>query len=349
MEKTRKIILYCSCLLVFIFAALGGIRAAQAAYFSFSPSDGVYQKAENFTVGVFVNTDVAINAVQGMVNFPTEYLEAVAVKNNNNSIIDLWIQKPSFSNAGNTGNVRFEGVVLSPGFVGSSGKIFDVVFRIKKEGAAELSFTEFAILANDGLATNLSVPNKKASFVFKGALPQEEFAEQKDIKIIQKKIKSVEEKIESMVQTPVQIPVQTPEVAPETEKGILGLWKILPKWVKFSVLTLVGIAAIILALIVIILGLIIIVWLWSYAWRWREKFNHWFNRTLKRIRNFFRRLFRLAEFAEKEMEENIKYAAHQIENDFREAEIDDSLKETLKNYLNSLKKIIRRFITRNKI
>ena len=255
------------------------------------------------------------------------------------------MQKPSFSNAGNTGNVRFEGVVLNPGFVGSNGKILDVVFRVKKEGTAELNFTEFAILANDGLGTNLSASNGKASFFFKGILPQEqqESVQQKDIKAIQEKIKSVEEKIGTMSQTSTQV------LPLETEKGILGLWKVLPKWVKVSVLALVGIAAIILALIIISLGLVIIIWLWSYAWRRREKFSSWFDRTPKRIRIFFRRLFRLAEIAEEEIEGDVKYAARQIEKDFKKAEIDDSLEGTLKNYLSSLKKIIRRFITRNKI
>ena len=108
---------------------------------------------ENFTVAVLVNSDQSINAVSGVLDFPTEYLQVVSL-NKTNSIINLWVQNPSFSNTGDRGDVRFEGIKLNPGFVGSGGQIIDIVFRVKKIGSAEVYFTESSILANDGLGSN---------------------------------------------------------------------------------------------------------------------------------------------------------------------------------------------------
>ncbi len=307
----------------------GGIKTAQAAYFYFSPSNGTYNRSGNFTVSVFVNAETAINAVQGTVNFPTAYLEAIDVESNNYSIVDLWVEKPSFSNAGEIGNVRFEGVILNPGFSGTQGKVIDVVFRAKKEGAAELNFTDFAILANDGLGTNVSAQNGKAIFTLLSALsPKEEkTVQQKDINAINEKIKAFEQKIGLMSQTSTSV------VMPEIEKGILGLWSILPKWVKMTTLIFVGVTTVILSLIILGLGLVVFIWLLKLM--------------PKKIKRFFAEVFGFAEMAEKELKGDVKYTLRELEKDFKEAEVDESLENTIKNYFLSVKKIISRFFTKN--
>jgi len=166
MEKKNKNSKILGAAIFSVLLFFGILSQTEAAYFYFSPDKGSYYKNENFKVSVFVNSDISINAAEAIINFPTEYLEAATVNNIvNNSIIDLWVQKPSFSNAGNTGNVRFEGVILNPGYSGPNGKLLEITFRIKKEGAAELNFDGFSILANDGLGTNVSTPGANASFV----------------------------------------------------------------------------------------------------------------------------------------------------------------------------------------
>lgn len=331
---------------IFILCAVAfGVSEAEAANFYFSPASGVFNKNENFTAGVFVNSETAINAVQGLVNFPVEYLEVLSVKSNNNSIVDLWVQKPSFSNAGSDGNVHFEGVILNPGFSGVSGKIIDIVFRVKKEGSAGLNFSSFSILANDGRGTNVSVPGGNASFVLLPAVvvpvveekPVQQ-VQREDIDLIENKIKSVEEKIDSIGQATNVV---------ETETGILGIWEILPKWVKVSVLALIGVASIILALVILSFGLVVLIWFWSYVWRRREKINNWLGRVPKRIRNHSLRLLGFAEMAEKEMESDVRYAVREIKKDIEDAETEESLEKTIRHYVLSLKKIIRRFTTKN--
>ncbi|MEK7105782.1 MAG: hypothetical protein AAB895_00305, partial [Patescibacteria group bacterium] len=67
------------------------------------------------------------------------------------SIIDFWTTEPRV-----TGNqVRFEGIVLNPGYQGQSGTLFSVILSARKEGTATLSFSDGALLANDGLGSNI--------------------------------------------------------------------------------------------------------------------------------------------------------------------------------------------------
>lgn len=322
----------------FILVFISGLHKAEAAHFYFSPDKGSYYKNENFKVSVFVHSDISINAAEALINFPTEYLEVAAVNNIiNNSIIDLWVQKPSFSNAGNTGNVRFEGIILNPGYSGPGGKLLEIVFRVKKEGVAELSFNHFSILANDGLGTNVSTSNNNARFVLlpaRAALVED--SQKQAMKAVEEKIESVEQKIGVLVSSRTESP-----------RGVLGLWNILPKWIKISVLILIGITTIILILIAFSLGIIILVWLWSFAWRRKEKFIVWVSILPKLIKKFFRRIFVFSRLAEKEFEGDARYGIKEFKKDVREAENGVAFKKILKDYWLSIIKVIRRFFRKD--
>ena len=137
---------------------------AMAATLALSPSGGTYHKGQNFKVSVLVNSDISINAIYAVLAFPTKNIEVIALSKEK-SIINLWIQDPSFSNSGNTGNVTFEGVALNPGFSGARGRVLDITFRIKEEGSANLNFLGLAILANDGLGTNVASARDRKSVV----------------------------------------------------------------------------------------------------------------------------------------------------------------------------------------
>ena len=127
------------------------VRAVDAATLYFSPSSGTYSTGRNFTVNVNTQSPVALNAASGVVTFPIDKLEVVGISKGA-SIFNLWVQEPSFSNR--EGNVRFEGVVLNPGFTGT-GKLIGITFRAKSAGDADLNFSNGSILANDGLGTNI--------------------------------------------------------------------------------------------------------------------------------------------------------------------------------------------------
>ncbi len=148
------------CLLAFFF--FGFPVGVHAATLSFSPSSGSYAAGDPLSVGVFVSSGgVAINAGSGVVSFPKDKLEVTSISKNQ-SIVSLWVQEPSFSNA--AGTVNFEGIVLNPGFSGSSGRLITINFRVKALGSAPLSFSGGAALANDGEGTDILTSMGTAQF-----------------------------------------------------------------------------------------------------------------------------------------------------------------------------------------
>jgi hypothetical protein len=57
-----------------------------------------------------------------------------------------------------------EGVVLTPGYKGNSGKLLTINFRGKETGLAEVKINSSSVLANDGVGTNILKDVTNASF-----------------------------------------------------------------------------------------------------------------------------------------------------------------------------------------
>ena len=135
-----------------------------AASLSFSPASGSYGVGDTVSVGVFVSSaSEAVNAVSGIVSFPNDVLEISSISKNS-SVISLWVQEPTFSNA--AGTVNFEGIVLNPGYTGSGGRVITLNLRVKKSGTGYISFTSGSVLANDGIGTDVLSKLGTASFSF---------------------------------------------------------------------------------------------------------------------------------------------------------------------------------------
>jgi hypothetical protein len=136
-----------------LLVAISGARAVNAATLGFSPAAGTYAVGKSFTVNVYVSSsDQAMNAASGVISFPADKLEVVSLSKSG-SIFSLWVSEPAFSNQAGTAN--FEGIVMNPGFKGSSGKIMSISFKAKAAGAATVNFSSASILANDGKGTNI--------------------------------------------------------------------------------------------------------------------------------------------------------------------------------------------------
>jgi hypothetical protein len=156
--------------ILFFGLLIFGAATAQAASLYLSPAAGSYAISQNFTLNVYVSSaDNAMNAVSGTVSFPKDKLEAVSLSKSN-SIINLWVQEPGFSNS--AGNFNFEGVVLNPGFIGNQGKIISINFKVKGNGTAPVIFSAGSVLANDGLGTNILKDLNNANFVLGPAAPE---------------------------------------------------------------------------------------------------------------------------------------------------------------------------------
>ncbi|TSC62680.1 MAG: Uncharacterized protein Greene041614_342 [Parcubacteria group bacterium Greene0416_14] len=139
---------------------------ADAASLYFSPGSNRVV-GETFPVSVFVSSaDQAMNAASGQISFPVDKLAVTSISKDA-SIINLWVQEPTFSNADAT--VNFEGIVLNPGFVGSEGKVLTVYFRAKAPGDATIMLTSGSVLANDGTGTNILSETRKTTVSISGS------------------------------------------------------------------------------------------------------------------------------------------------------------------------------------
>lgn len=135
--------------LLFILFTLAP-QSVHGASLYLSPSSGSYAIGNTITLSVFAESvNEAFNAVSGTVAIPSG-VDVVSVSSSG-SIINFWVQEPSYIN----GSVRFEGVVLNPGYKGGGGKIATITLRAKAQGSHALSYTSASILANDGKGTNL--------------------------------------------------------------------------------------------------------------------------------------------------------------------------------------------------
>lgn len=124
-----------------------------AATISLIPNSVTVTAGNIVNVSVSVNSQgQAINNSDAIIQFPTDLLQVVNV-DTSNSIFNLWVESPGFSNA--LGQVTFNGGAPNPGFTGTNGKIISITFLAKKTGTASLLFGDSSVRANDGLGTNV--------------------------------------------------------------------------------------------------------------------------------------------------------------------------------------------------
>ncbi len=142
--------------------------AVHAATFSLSPAAGNYLTGHTFTMNVLISSPgAAMNAAQAALSFPADKLSVISLSKSD-SILDLWVQNPSFSNK--DGTINLSGIVTNPGFQGSGGVVLAITFQAKNPGAAAISFLSGSILANDGLGTNI-LSGMKGAAITVTALP----------------------------------------------------------------------------------------------------------------------------------------------------------------------------------
>ena len=141
--------------LALFFCCLSFLLAQEslAATLYISPNSGSYEVGKTFSSSVFVGAQgESINSSDASINFPADLLEVVSLSKSG-SIFTLWVEDPSFSNS--AGSISYVGGLPAPGFSGASGKVLSIVFRVKKAGAATVSFGSSAVRASDGLGTNV--------------------------------------------------------------------------------------------------------------------------------------------------------------------------------------------------
>lgn len=153
-------------LVTFLFFLWGtDVALAQSLFFSIPLKQVTI--GERLTIEVKVESrSESINAVSGTLSFPENLLRVVSTTKEG-SIINLWTQEPTIGR----GSVLFEGIILNPGFQGSSGLVFRATLEAKNSGTAVFNFSKGAILANDGRGTNILGSLGSSSFKIVAGAP----------------------------------------------------------------------------------------------------------------------------------------------------------------------------------
>lgn len=112
----------------------------------------------------------SLNAVEGMLTFPSDLLELQEIRDGN-SIINFWLERPA-ADEKNSGSVRFSGVVPG-GFGGDDGLLFRVTFAVRTEGAGTISIKNAQALKNDGQGSPVAIAISGADVRVAEALVQE--------------------------------------------------------------------------------------------------------------------------------------------------------------------------------
>ncbi len=149
-------------LLIFISFSTTSVSAQniRSANFFFSPLPAEVKEGERVTFRIKINSPLqSANAVSGVLSFPANMVRVVSL-GKDKSIINLWTEEPKII----SNKIIFEGVILNPGFLGTDGTIFNVTLEARKIGKVYLNLSEGAILANDGLGTNILSDLTSASF-----------------------------------------------------------------------------------------------------------------------------------------------------------------------------------------
>lgn len=151
--------------IIILFTILFAPHISNAAVLSLSADKKTFTEQEEFLVQVFVDSDVSINAVEGLVKFPADLFTLKEVRDGNSSI-NFWVEKPA---SNKSGEIFFSGITTG----GSSGPnrfLFSMVLQAKKVGNGEIVFTDVQILQNDGLGTKeRTTTSSLALVVGKGA------------------------------------------------------------------------------------------------------------------------------------------------------------------------------------
>lgn len=142
-----------------IFALLFFTQPVFAAELFFEQEKNFGLK-DQFKIGVFIEAEELVNAIEGKINFPDGLLELKNV-DDGNSIINLWLEQPAANRAG---EIIFSGIVPG-GYKGGKGLIFSATFLVKKEGNGTFDIQDARALRNDGMGTEAKLQTFSSKFI----------------------------------------------------------------------------------------------------------------------------------------------------------------------------------------
>ncbi len=139
-----------------------------------SPSSGIYSVGDIFDVGIYADSGgQEINAAEAELSFNPKELEVESISKDG-SIFNLWPMEPEFSNE--EGSINFAGGSKTK-FVGDKGLLLTVTFKALKSNVSRANLAAGAILAADGMASNIITAMKSGVYTLepKEIMPQPEY------------------------------------------------------------------------------------------------------------------------------------------------------------------------------
>lgn len=135
------------------FCSFFALQSVNAADVSLKLLTRVPRIGSPISVGVYVEKNTtSINAASLTIRFDQKKVLAQSISKKD-TLIQMWSENPRFSNADGTAHV--EGVILNPGFSGSSGLLATIIFTPRAEGATSFAVSDAHVYANDGNATDV--------------------------------------------------------------------------------------------------------------------------------------------------------------------------------------------------
>lgn len=158
-------------ILAFVFALLANLLALPAltvattppqANLFFSPNSQSVIEGSTFEVSLYIDTKgQSMSTMELLVRYPPQLMEIVS-PSAGQSLIQLWLQPPSYSNS--EGTARFVGLIPN-GVVTESGLVTTMTFRALAAGKGEVSLSSGSqVLANDGLGTAAQTSLGRATY-----------------------------------------------------------------------------------------------------------------------------------------------------------------------------------------
>jgi hypothetical protein len=123
------------------------LNSVSYSYIRIAPSTTTLASGDRFSVGIYVNAHVPVNAVDISLSFSETAVEIIGI-DKGESVITLWTEDPSAKD----GVITLRGGTFQRGFRGEH-LIATVNMKAKQTGQAEFSIANLSLLAGDGKGT----------------------------------------------------------------------------------------------------------------------------------------------------------------------------------------------------
>ena len=165
----------CSAILLGMSILLFVSMPVYASELSFNVENKDVEVNQQFEVKLELNThDETINAVEGSVLFPKDFLNVKEIRDGN-SFINFWIVRPTRETVDQQqGEILFSGITPG-GFTGKTGFLFSIVFEARKEGKGMIDIRTAKVLRHDGEGTETKLTMRGLSIEVRGRRIEDNF------------------------------------------------------------------------------------------------------------------------------------------------------------------------------